>query len=237
MESLPRDVFTECISFLWLRDVDSLSCCSRSLHSIVKAGPYLYTPMLLRLNRTVNNIQLSRTGDLEGKARLLAERAIYWPMCVDHRGLPRDINIDLSHDKKQFTYHFTGSHLGGNRVLCADMHFPYILPSGTEPLWEMEGDARLIRSCSPFAKPCVTDGALSSRLSCVAYFEVTIGPTPGYIEDRNASSRTNGRSNRRPCMCVGLVNPKCGLQDRMPGWDSRSYGRDSVMSPIIVQCR
>ena len=44
MQRLPTDIFTECISFLWFRDVDSLSCCSKLLNQTVKSAKCFYSP-------------------------------------------------------------------------------------------------------------------------------------------------------------------------------------------------
>lgn len=231
MELLPRDVFTECVSFLWFCDVDRLACCSKSLNRIIKAGPYFYSPMFGRLMNTINGEEIARTSDLEQVARRLAARAVHWPMCVDFRDIPPDICVGISANRMQFTYHFNGNRLGGNRALAADMHFPFksslrrITGSQWRPIVDGE---ELIQSPFPFTKPYTVHGSLTARISCVAYFEVSIGSIPQYIQDRNSSTRENGRFNRRPCLSVGLVNPKSILRGRMPGWDIYSYGASDV---------
>lgn len=208
--------------------MDSLGCCSRAMSRKVKEGPHVYSPMLVRLMMAINRMKIHRASDLESTARELVARAVHWPMSMDHRQLPEDIALGITSDKQQFTYHFCGDHLGGNRVLCADMHFPFRASNAVRPMWIIGDGSKFIQSAFPFTKPCVVNAALTCRLSCVAYFEVTFGAVALHIQDRNSSSRSYGRFNRRPCMSVGLVNPRSSLHDRMPGWDSFSYGIDKT---------
>lgn len=224
MERLPQDVFTECLSFLWFRDVDSLACCSKTLNHIVQTGPCLYSSIFLRLMDTINRISFPRSRYVERNARLLAKKSVHLPMSIDHRALPPEVSIRLSRDKKQFLYHYSGDHLGGNRVLCADMHFPYNPTCPTRPeRWCMASKrAEVIKSSFPFTKISNVNGQISPRLSCIAYFEVTIHEVPLYIQQRNAQLQE--LYGRRPCVCVGLFDPRCPINDRMPGWDFHSYG-------------
>ena len=230
MERLPQDVFTECLSFLWFRDVDSLACCSKTLNQIVRIGPCIYAPMLVRLMETLNRISFPRSRYVEQHARELANRAVHLPMSIDHRAMPPEVSVRLSPDKKQLLYHYSGDHLGGNRVLCADMHFPYrpLNPARAER-WSMASEqSRVIESSFPFTKISNINGHVTPRLSCIAYFEVTIHEVPLYIQQR--SVQLQERSGRRPCICVGLFEPRCALNDRMPGWDFYSYG---ISSPYL----
>ena len=186
--------------------------------------------MLLRLLQVTNGVSLPIYKGLEKNARLYAERLTYWPQTIDYRSLPADMAIRIAESKESFTYHYSGDTLGGNRVLCSDMHFP-LAAMGTSEDWTIKPEykSELITSSFPFTKICNDNGILTTRLSCVAYFELSIHEIPKYVQERNDSNRMRTeRFNRRPCVSIGLVSPNSSLSGRMPGWDMSSYGDASI---------
>eukprot|EP00937_MAST-01D_sp_MAST-1D-sp2_P001195 g1195.t1 len=162
-------------------------------------------------------------------ALVIARQVACWPREIDARSLhsssARHRCVHLRDAETEAhgqlcTVAFEGTAIGGDRCVRADQPFP---PLGSAPFGLLATDGAAPWGPAGAARP--TDSAsLQPLLSCLAYYEVTIGQ--GRKPPAAARPVFYDEDGTQPdsCIAVGLCTGEFSLVGRQPGWDRRSFG-------------
>jgi hypothetical protein len=244
MNEIPNDLLSLVASYLWFKDISSLSMTSvKMYHGIHSDGKFwvdlvdsivrlMYFESIHVRPFLVHMSQNFPSNDFVFYLKqILLTIPSYWPRMIDtkifssYRGPENIVVIDLEEASDMLAVLFTGPLEESARSIVANDCFPY-LPTETEEAQQELPFTKIVctettQQLSPRSRHVSMKVGEAVR-SEIGYFECTIHRT--FCPPTTSSLYSDHTLSSRQSFSIGLACPPFSLKGQFPGYDNFSLG-------------